>query len=299
MQLENQEKMYDNILIDGTNLFFRSVYFGLKKDLSTKVIVETFFEIIELVKTKFNHTSSIYFFYDDSKILFRKQLDSSYKRNRDKNKLPTNIFYCLSLTKEILSVKDNNYFIIQNSGYEADDFVKPLLKSFGDSKNLLISNDLDWCRSINEKTNWYNWNELFDEKLFVEKYTFYPNNEAIKLYKSLKGDKSNNIPVGVLDLCNEVIFGICRRAIDYKSFQDFENDLSWIEKSEKNKILHSFERLTLNYELTNFIPLQKNISEYITNCYENKFQMKILLESLGLEIKLSKEDIENEFFDLL
>ena len=78
-----------------------------------------------------------------------------------------------------------------------------------------------------------------------------------------------------------------------------KNDLSWIEKSEKNKILHSFERLTLNYELTNFIPLQKNISEYITNCYENKFQMKILLESLGLEIKLSKEDIENEFFDLL
>ena len=57
--------------------------------------------------------------------------------------------------------------------------------------------------------------------------------------------------------------------------------------------------MTLNYELTNFIPLQKNISEYITNCYENKFQMKILLESLGLEIKLSKEDIENEFFDLL
>lgn len=292
--------MYDNILIDGTNLFFRSVYFGLKKELSTRIIVETFFEIIDSIQNKFNHYSkNIYFLYDDSKILFRKQLDSSYKKNRDKNKLPTNIFYCLNLTKEILSVKDDNYFTVQGSGYEADDFVKPLLKSFNDSKNLLVSNDLDWCRSINQNNDWYNWSDVFNEKSFVEKYTFYPNNEAVKLYKSLKGDKSNNIPVGVLDLSNEVIFDICRKAIDYKSFEDFENQLGYIVKDERIKILHSFERFTLNYELTNFIQLQKNISEYVIKCFENKFQKKILLESLGLEIKFSKEEIENQFFDLL
>lgn len=288
--------MYDNIIIDATNLFYRSVYFGLKKEISSKSISKTFFEIINDLKNKFEFEKNIYFLYDDSKILFRKQLNPNYKINRSKNKIPSNILSLLGLTKEILSVNNNQYRILSSFGYEADDFVKPLLK-FLNGKNLLISNDLDFCKSINLNTDWYNWSIVLNEVDFVKTYNFYPNDEAIKLYKALKGDKSNGVQG--INLNDEIIVKICQKAIDYNSFENFKNDLDWISRNERIKILKNFDRLVLNYQLSDNLKLEKQIIDYIIICEVNKLKEKILLESIGLEIKLSNEDLENQFFNLL
>lgn len=293
--------MYDNIIIDTTNLFFRSVYFGIENHKSIISIPKSFLSEIENIKNQFANENSIFWFlYDDSQFLFRRELDSNYKTNREKNKLPKILFSILGLTQELLKCSNKNYRVISGYGLESDDFIQTLTKQyFKDSKNILISYDLDFARCINKSTDWFNWKKVFNETSFVETYSFYPNDESVKLYKSLNGYKSDNIEIGVKDLNHLTLFQICRRAIDYNSFDDFKNDLDWIDKSERSKIIKSFDKIELNYELCNFIPLSKGITEYIDYGSESKIKLKILLESLGLQLKLSKEEIENEFFNLL
>jgi len=295
--------MYENILIDFTNLFFRSIYFGIEQEKSILSIPRHFLFQIEQIKNKFgNENTIVWFLCDDSNYLLRRELDLEYKQNRKKEKLPNLIFSFIGLLQEIVKSQNENYRVISEVGLEADDFVKPTLNLLKGSKNLLISYDLDFARGIDtkiEKTDWYNWNDIYNEISFIQKYSFYPNCESVKLYKSLNGYKSDNIKVGVKDLSPLTLFQICRKAIDYKSFESFENDLYWIEKSDRNKIIKSFEQIEINYQLCNFISLEKEFNEYIEYGSKNKIQLKILLESLGLQLKLSKEEIENEFFDLL
>lgn len=291
--------LYDRIFIDATNLFFRSVYFGLGKELSTKSIAETFFQIIDSIKTKFEHTGEIYFLYDDSQNLLRRQIQISYKSNRQKAKLPNNIFSCLGLTKQILSMSSSDYRIVSSSGYETDDLLKPLLKTFSkESKNLLITNDLDWCVNLNENTHWFNWSDILTKSDFINKYTFYPNHESIKLYKALKGDKTSGIK-SIVNISNDSLYMIVRRAINYTSFDNFENDLSWLEEKDRLEIKSKLNEVYSNYQLCELIGLQKPIQDCISHCRVSNLHRKILLESVGLQLKLSKEEIENSFFDLL
>lgn len=291
--------MYENILIDFTNLFFRSIYFGIEKQKSILSIPKYFLSEIDNIKNKFaNENTILWFLCDDSIFLLRREIEQDYKLNRKKEKLPTVIFSFLGLLQEILKCQSENYRIISDVGLEADDFIKPLLKQL-QGKNLLISYDLDFSRGVDFKTDWYNWTNVYNEIEFVKKYSFYPNEESIKLYKSLNGYKSDGIRIGVENLLPLTLFQICRQAIDYNSLEDFKNDLDWIEKNERLKILKSFDKIETNYELCNFIKLNKSLDECIEYGSKNKIELKILLESLGLQLKLSKQEIENEFFDLL
>lgn len=291
--------MYENILIDFTNLFFRSIYFGIEKEKSILSIPKYFLSEVDSIKNKFaNENTILWFLCDDSIFLLRRDIEQDYKQNRKKEKLPTVIFSFLGLLQEILKYQNENYRIISDVGFEADDFVKPLLKQL-QGKNLLVSYDLDFSRGVDFKTDWYNWTNVYNEIEFVKKYSFYPNEESVKLYKSLNGYKSDGIKIGVENLQPLTLFQICRQAIDYNSLDDFKNDLDWIEKNERVKIIKSFDQIETNYELCNFIKLNKSLDEYIEYGSKNKIQLKILLESLGLQLKLSKQEIENEFFDLL
>ena len=292
--------MYDHLIIDTSNLFFRSVYFGIEKLQSILSIPKYFLSEIENIKKQFgSENTTLWFLYDDSSFLLRRELESSYKQNRNRDRLPSIIYSLLCLSQEFLINSEQNYRVVNHYGLEADDLVKPTKSLVDNKKTLLISYDLDFSRYINSNCNWYNWKNIFDEKKFIEVFSFYPSHESVKLYKSLNGYKSDNIEVGVKDLTPLTLFQICRKAIDYNSLDDFKNDLSWIEKSDRSRIIKSFDKVELNYELCNFIEIQKPIDEIVDVGSKNKIQLKILLESVGLQLNLSKEEIENEFFNLL
>jgi 5'-3' exonuclease len=145
---------FNYVLIDGSNLYHRS--YSLFKP-NGKNIINHLLETISKIQNDFcNNESLLYFIFDNSQsqINIRKQIDPLYKSNREK--IDKEIYKYHNIFIELLKVKNDNYRILMAGTLEADDLVKPLIKYIDSlEKNyyrlLLISNDMDWSRNINDK----------------------------------------------------------------------------------------------------------------------------------------------------
>jgi hypothetical protein len=307
---------YSKIVIDGNNLYHRNfnAFNTLKRKIGNKIIciggVYGFLKSLNYLqkysspKTKFyilwdNHDSKVKIRTQmDEKYLKRSEIDSAYKVNRNKE---DKVFYRgLDILRSILFVKNNDYYDIQIEDYEADDVVKHLIDNFNfDRKVLVVSEDMDWARNISEHVNWLAKNKIYDIKRFEKEYGFKPINNNVAIYKAIKGDKSDHIPVGIKNLPIELVHNVIEDFEDIYDFLDNYYKCEYLNKNWKEKITENIDRIRLNYQLVDFIPINNELIEQNTiKCIRNDKKLSSILKSLGIKPLDIGEKIEYNNFDL-
>jgi 5'-3' exonuclease len=229
----------------------------------------TSLKIIQRIESNYlSENGRIYFLFDNpsSGEARRKDIDPDYKINRRKQ--DPQFYRGLDYLQLVLRSYKNGYRIIQRPETEADDLIFPILKSFEghDHFILLVSNDMDWSRAIENKVHWLVSSDgkdiIYDKYLFFNKYGFYPGHNEVCLYKALRGDTSDNIIAGVKGIPEKVILEIIRQV---KSVQNMFLKLSDIQIDEqwKKAIRQNKGRIQINLMLVDYQPLSMaDVREY-------------------------------------
>lgn len=284
--------IYNYVLIDTPNIFNRAFHknASLEKEVNNSVVI--FLSMISKIQKRFSQMGSntlFYFLFDNntSKAEIRKEIDPSYKSNRKSG--DADFYRLLDLVHLIILNYSPNFLAVQKQGAEADDLVFPLLENL-EGNTLLLSNDFDWSRGISDKTHWARYEEdeicIIDAQTFKEVYGFMPSVESICLYKAFRGDKSDNIPVGVPNIREEVLVKLVNSFSSLPDIKDSLYYLDYVSETFRDRIVENYSRLLLNYKLVNHIGLHfVEIESYI---YKGDFKPKSLMTmytSLGLDVK--------------
>lgn len=289
---------YDNILIDVSNFYMRA--YAVNQDLTaeledgTKIVsggIFTAIRMINSVENKFlKPDGKIYFLFDnchsgDNK---RKEIDPDYKSNRTKK--DDGYYRSMDIFQMILLNYKDNYFCVKKEGCEADDLVDALVKTFpADEEILLISNDMDWFRSINDYCHVAKY-EMKDYAIyrpidFLNKFGFEPSVKNVVMYKSFRGDSSDNVPAGVPGIREK---DLNRIICDYADISDLllkVDSNQYLTSTFKTKIKENASRLLLNEKLVSFQYISKE--EILNSVYACKFNPKTLnslYKSLNFQI---------------
>jgi 5'-3' exonuclease len=278
---------YSRIVIDVAELYFRSFYASrhVVANVEGKRMVTggiyTSLKMIQRIEFIYlSENGRIYFLFDNpsSGEVRRKDIDPDYKINRKKQ--DPQFYRGLDYLQLVLRSYKNGYRVIQRPETEADDLVFPILKSFESRGHfvLLVSNDMDWSRAIGDKIHWMvhsnNGDTIFDKDLFFNKYGFYPGHNEVCLYKSLRGDASDNIAAGVKGIPEQVVLKIIHQV---KSVQGMFLRLNEIHIDEqwKKAIQQNKGRIQINLMLIDCQPL--SVADVRAYTIISEFNENILL----------------------
>jgi 5'-3' exonuclease len=275
--------LYNNIIIDTNNLYWRQVITTIKQTLKDEnderefysaSIQDTLTRIQELIKQFGALDCKVYFLCDNpfSKINQRSEIYSSYKHARKNKNIPPVFYKSLDKFIEILKIFNDNFYIVRESGYEADDLIPIVLNHIERNwkgNTLLISADLDWARAIENSIDWFNFNTVYTINKFKEEYGFTPNNNGVKMYKCIHGDSSDCIENAVPYLPKNILLYIVNT---YSSLEHLFSNL-WsdtiIPKQWKLKIKEYEVQLKINYQLVDYSIIDNISNEIILNCYKD------------------------------
>ena len=185
--------------------------------------------------------------------IWRNDIYKDYKSNRQHNQnFDQNIFKTFNEY-----IKNNNINYINIDRLEADDIVYLIhnkIKSINNKKNIIIiTNDNDYLQLIDIETEIYNM-----QFKNIKKRTQCIDGNSNLYYKSLLGDKSDNIPKISPIITKELALKLCLLDIDKINIWLHEKNL--YEKFMFNLTLISF----------NYIP-----NEYI-NIFNEKYSFKLI-----------------------
>jgi 5'-3' exonuclease len=305
--------VYNHIVIDVLNCYFRNItgrkisklkYQG--KEIVTSGINGSIESINRFEKEFLFSGGTVWLLFDNPNSIteLRKDIDPEYKNQREL--LTQEFIIGIRILKDILKIYKDNYRIICIDKAEADDLVLPLVNYIDKKEDiLLISNDLDWARCINANIHWYNWDKLFYLEEFKRTFGFSPEGNKVQLYKSLRGDKSDNIPNPFFDKDRNINWRMPEQTIleivnKYSDLDDFYKDISNYNLTDewKKRFKLVEARIRLNYSLVSF--LLENIEDfdkYIQYCKFNKIECKLWYKTLGfkLEDRMSDNIIDDLF----
>jgi hypothetical protein len=301
--------LYDFLIIDAQNLYWRAVMSSIKKCLDKENFeiysnsIRDFLDKINGLESKFGtNKCSIYLLFDNptSIINKRKKIDIEYKHTREEKNVPKNFYKTLDMLQEILKIYNNNLHIVKCDGLEADDLVYYVLQEinieFKDKDKLIISADMDWARAmgVDEKCYWYNHAETFDALKFKNKYTFSPAGKKIQMYKAIHGDDSDAIPNAVPYLPKEILLDIID---NYKNPDELFSNLSKYPEKWKLKIKEAEKRIITNYQLTDYC-LDGNLENCIFKCSEDTNMLRFWFNLAGIQFETRMyDDREDLFFE--
>lgn len=219
------------LIIDGHNLLFK-MFYGIPASIKNsegkeiKGLVGFLGSIKKFIK-EFNPRTVIVVFDSESSASSNKLLDSEYKSNRlDYSNISEdeNPFLILPAIKKALNYLEIPNIEVTNS--EADDYIASLTNN-NLYEYIIVSTDTDFIQLINDNTYLYiprgKKSILYNKDKVYEKYNTYPNQYI--LYKSLIGDKSDNI---------KGIKGIGR--VTAAKILKYQNIESYIKQNSSNKI---------------------------------------------------------------
>lgn len=293
---------FNNIILDGNNLFWRCWFNNTSECIleDSKVYsggIEQFIIRIKEFRQRFGtNDTKFYILFDnpESTVSMRKEIDEEYKSHRLNNKYATEINRSITYLREILRNYFDETFMISINNYEADDIVPLVLKEcIGTS--LLLSADLDWSKSISEKVQWFNFKKLYTLEEFKKEYSFYPNKNKILLYKTFRGDSSDNIPNAVPYLPKDILLYIVETYNEVPMSKFFAAILQdeHISKKWKYDIKANENRIKKNYSLVDFIKIEENLYDYLQECKRNKTLARVWYKIVGLDIPTNLIDKEN------
>ena len=189
------------LVIDGNNLLFQ-MFYGMPAPVyskSGKSIHATIgFISFVLKQVKLLGAEGVCVVFDSDTSAERHELLPQYKADRpdwnemDENEIPfseeENIVRCL----RYLGIEP-----VYSVGMEADDVIATIAKRYGSERDVIISSfDSDFFQLINDHVSVLRYrgkaSVMWDKAYFSEKYGFSPEHYA--LWKSVVGDKSDNIP---------------------------------------------------------------------------------------------------------
>jgi len=304
---------FNKIIIDGNNLYAKNYFVALQqlnKKESTKLIyltIELFLNSLRKIKRELaTDYTEYYFLWDnaksklttrsqmDNQIIDRRDIDPGYKLNR--NKKSDTFYRGIDYLRYLLQNRDNYYYDLRIEYFEADDTVKGLIDMFIEKnlkyKIIIVSEDMDWSRCIDENIFWYSKNKIWTNEDFYKTYKFPPISSKIIMYKTFKGDKSDNIPIAVPSLKTEVILRIVNDFDNIYTFLANFHTLDYINDHFKKKIDSGVvedktikDRLRLNYQMVDFIPIEKYLIEKnLVACKRNESTLKKLYKSYDIPI---------------
>lgn len=294
------EARYSSILIDAYNLYYRaySVATGSNTVDGSPVSrgIYTALRMVQRLESIYlKDGGRVYLLFDNctSSDSRRVEIDPEYKASR--TRADEQLYRSLDMFQMVaLSYKDN-WAVVYRQGYEADDLVFPLL-SIVEGRILMVSNDLDWSRAITTESDLARHESgeyvVYNRSSFRERYGYYPSLNAVCIYKSLRGDSSDNIPSGVPGIRTEDIVYLIDRYSESDGSPErviahMIEDIGSTRLSDtwKKKIYEQRARIMLNCRLVNFLPLgRESVQESI---FRSRYQPKVLYDlytSLGFDI---------------
>lgn len=199
--------VYNKIIIDSANLFYRKKKEGMN---STEICKKMVKFIENDCKQHIQPDGEIYILMDplsrsiEDKVFVygpnkRKEIDSEYKKGREKAK---EYYNAISLFKKYFTYRGDSIKLVYGANYEADDFVEPIINSFEPGQKVaLYTTDLDFARYITDDVHLINkdFEKPYTKEEFEEIYKFKPTIASVTFYKALFGDTSDNI-TGAINL---------------------------------------------------------------------------------------------------
>lgn len=304
---------YQYLIVDCTNAFWRAFTASVKNLLCddtvnniAPVVIKKSLSMIRNLHNQFGYEDSlVYLLFDnpESIISIRKVIDEDYKSCRLKKSVPKGIYETLSIFIEFLKNYSDNYFVCRVPSLEADDLVPPILNSLSiDDKNkaLVISNDMDWARNINENINWYNYDEMYSILSFQRKFQFSPKGKSVQIYKAIHGDRSDNIENALPYLPKKLLLEIVNR---FDSVDDLFKNL-WKKEvdfphSWKLKLKEAENTIKKNFTLVDFISLDIKIEDFLIHCKRRPKLLRVFFKSFDIPLEkdmITKEDRKQPFF---
>ena len=200
------------LVIDGLNTFIRSWTTNptMNEDGDHTGGVVGSLKSIGYQIREFNPTRCIVTFDGKDGSQSRKKIHEGYKAGREKNRFRVNRQYqgMMDEEQERLSMKQQfiwlndvlDYLPLQTmiyDGIEADDTIAYLTKHTQDDLDgevVIVSTDKDFLQLVTEKVKVFSptKKKLYDRQMVFDEYGIWPQN--ILLYRTLDGDKSDNIP---------------------------------------------------------------------------------------------------------
>lgn len=251
---------YKAILVDMFNLTYRK----LKKSAS---YISTSNDVISYIDTelkpRLDKNGVLYLIFDPipksdlgiSKNFkyqpVRQTINSDYKANRSYNQ---NVMDAVKMLKKYYTYRGEQIKICISSYFEADDYVEEILKLEPTGKVLLITNDGDWARYINDRVVMINkdFDNPYTKESYFAEYGTIPTIATVTLRKAIYGDKSDNI-----------------RGIKLNRKINFYTDLqaiissNLIKISKENMSISDIENIFRNMSFASLI------SKKDKNCFEN------------------------------
>jgi len=281
---------YDYLLIDCYNLFFRASWVEDKKTISyNKEKIETggiygSIKMIErLISLYLKPDGFVYFLFDNakSKINRRKVLDPQYKINRQQ--LNASFYRGIDFLEIILKSYIDNACIFRVSGMEADDWVLPIVTKIGQEKTkLLVSNDMDWSRCIDDTTHWLRKDKsldtIIDKYAFYNEYKFYPSVNKICFYKVAYGDKIDDISPMLKQLSYDRFLRLIEDCNDITDLYNkvLSNTLDYLDAGWRERIIKDIDKIRLTWELVSFADItEKDLQKYVVQCKFNENNLKM------------------------
>lgn len=297
------------LIFDTNNLFCRIFS---KHDKQKVIILESLKEIDRIIEKYSSEDHVCYFCFDnpESRIKWRSEIDDEYKKNRPKHS--PKFYECLKNFKKILYNRYDEYKLIAIGFAEADDLTKPIISNIRlndkKSKILLISDDLDWSRnmSIEGDIYWLSKHIVINNISFEAQYGFSPDQYSVQMWKTLRGDQSDHIPVGVRasgdrDEFNFEMFEIIKKCKNVTVLLRDFNKLDISEKT-KQKIFKNKERLKKNWNLVEYMKISKELlNENMLTTKRNERVLELVYKRYGikwLEVEVKEKEKDFDFFSL-
>lgn len=269
MKLVIRQKINKKVVIfDGNHLAYRSHYvLPYLKDSKNRLVGCIYGVLNSLFSIKKKYVNYKIIFAWDERPTVRKKLFEQYKENRsEKPDWFEDFLWQLDRLKEILS--QHNVEQYSAEGYEADDIAAILVnrykRTFENYKNkkkedwdcVLVTSDSDWKQLVDDSCNVRYMNPIKNEILTDNEVSKQYNIDSpyqLALIKSIKGDKSDNIPK-----INRFPSKIASALV--KSFKDLNPLYEWLETLDLDKdtdlpkkwlkvLLDKKEQVVLNYKL--------------------------------------------------
>jgi hypothetical protein len=178
--------------------------------------------------------------------------------------------------------------------------VEPLIKFLPErSKILLVSNDMDWARAINERIHWLGNDTIYDLPAFKKKYKFNPKGKKVQVYKSIHGDVSDVIPNALPHLPNKLLIDLVKRYDTIKDLLENYKEDKKIPPQWKDKIREQRKVLESNWKLVDFLEWDKDIGKCIHTCKRDLRQSRARYKALGFQLEpwmIEKKNVMDAFF---
>ena len=223
---------------------------------------------------------------DSGKKTFRNEIYKDYKANR--KSMPEELISQIPLIKE--ACEKFGFFVVEKTGFEADDIIATYAKKIKDHKINVISSDKDLMQLLSENVTLYDpmkQKYITDDDVF-KKFGVGP--EKVLDVLSLMGDISDNIP-GVSGIGPKTAASLIN---EFGSLNDLINNLDKLSDSKRNGVLkQEIDKALLSREL---VKLKDDLDLELNYEVSRSKNLEEFLSKFGFRSLIKKQEKQNQFF---